>query len=81
MVLKKTYKKWILAFVFVGLITPTFAQAPAHYDPFFVLPGKKGEKSIVVASLSSDVENLTKTTNSVLMSKFPLVRILKWAHN
>ena len=70
MVLKKTYKKWILAFVFVGLITPTFAQAPAHYDPFFVLPGKKGEKSIVVASLSSDVENLTKTTNSVLMSKF-----------
>tara|TARA_B100001250_G_scaffold414271_1_gene451647 strand:- start:7982 stop:8626 length:645 start_codon:yes stop_codon:yes gene_type:complete len=41
-----------------------------HYDPFFILPGKKGEKSIVAASLSRDIKNIGKTTDTILMSKF-----------
>mgnify|MGYP001160904102 CR=1 FL=1 len=53
-----------------GSAVSSFAQAPKHYDPFFVLPGKKGEKSIVAASHSGDIKDVGKTTSTILMSKF-----------
>jgi hypothetical protein len=61
---------WSLPFIISGSISSSSAQAPVHYDPFFVLPGKKGEKSIVAGSRSGDVENFVKTTDAILMSKF-----------
>ena len=59
-----------LPFLLIVSTVSSFAQAPMHYDPFFVLPGKKGEKSIVAASLSRDIKNIGKTTDTILMSKF-----------
>ena len=56
--------------IMLGSTLPSFAQAPIHYDPFFVLPGKKGEKSIVAALSSSNIESIGKTTDAILMSKF-----------
>ena len=59
-----------LVLLLFGSAVASFAQAPIHYDPFFVLPGSKGEKSIVAASHSGDVKDIGKTTNTILMSKF-----------
>ncbi len=60
----------ILPFLVLGSTLTSFAQAPIHYDPFFVMPGKKGEKSIVAALRSGNIENFSKTTDAILMSKF-----------
>ena len=66
----KTIIALSFSFLILGSTLTSFAQAPIHYDPFFVLPGKKGEKSIVAASRSGNIENLSKTTAAILMSKF-----------